>query len=123
MLVMKPFLYKVATLFPKTMGGRIVAVLGYITSAAGIALSVNYLLIPLSKCDVDTKGALVISSLIIGFIQLLLAVGFARMVWALTRRNSLLYKLLVFTGVIILLFGELAFAIGYAFGMGTACTT
>ncbi len=122
-MVMEAFIYKAAKLFPGTVSGKIVASLGYISAATGIALAVNYFLTTFGACDTDTKDALVISSLIVGLIQLLLAIGFTRMVWALTHRDRPFYKLFILTAAVVLFFGQLAFMIGYGFAMGTSCTT
>jgi len=108
---------------PAGMRSRVVAVWSYIVAGIGIWLSVSYFLGPGDTCIAPNIADLVRLSIVMGVVQLIVSVRVILFTLRLNQPSGRIYKLILVIATLILLCVQLLVAMGYGFGVGTACTT
>jgi hypothetical protein len=110
-------------ILPASLGNKVVAILSYIVVAIGLFLAFTYFMGPSGACTATNRGELTSRSIIIGIIQLVASLGLLALVRGLNKHTSAIYSVVTIVAACVLLVLQLFFAMGYAFAIGTACTT
>lgn len=108
---------------PPSVGGKMAAIFGHLVAAIGVYASISYFLMPLSPCKASNKVDLTVQSIMLGVVQGLVVYGLVRHIRSLNQHDTASRNVSVVLVSAVVLVVQIMVVAGFAFGVGTACTT